>query len=78
MTEKPDRTEDCIGLACPQPVLRTRVALGKMKAGEILEILADDPGAKKDITSLVRRLDHTMLQLSEDEGILRFLIQKND
>jgi tRNA 2-thiouridine synthesizing protein A len=78
LTEEPDRTVDCIGLVCPQPLLRTRVALGKMEAGDILEVLADDPDAKKDITGLIRRLDHTLLDLSEDDFILRFLIRKND
>jgi TusA-related sulfurtransferase len=49
-----------------------------MEAGEILEVLADDPDAKKDITGLVRRLDHTLLDFSEEDAILRFLIRKND
>jgi len=78
LTEDPDRTVDCIGLVCPQPLLKTRVALGRMKAGEILEVLADDPDAEKDITGLVRRLDHTLLDFSEEDAILRFLIRKDD
>lgn len=78
MTQEPDKTVDCIGLACPQPLLKTRVALGKMNSGEILEILADDPDAQKDVTGLVRRMDHTLLAVTEEDNILRFLIRKND
>ncbi|HIE19335.1 TPA: hypothetical protein EYP75_06375, partial [Candidatus Bathyarchaeota archaeon] len=53
---KPNKTLDCTGLYCPEPVFRTRIELDKMKSGEILEVLADDPAAKEDIKSLVKRI----------------------
>jgi len=45
----PDKTIDCVGLFCPMPVVKTKLELEKMKYGEILEIIADDPGFLKDL-----------------------------
>lgn len=73
---KPNRTLDCIGLYCPEPVLRTRLELDKMSVGEILEVLADDPAADEDIKSLVKRTGHELLELSRKGDALRFLIKK--
>ena len=51
---KVDRTLDCIGLYCPQPVFETRIELDKMSDSEILEVLADDPASEEDIKSLIK------------------------
>ena len=72
----PDKTLDCIGLYCPEPIFRTRIELDKMKHGEILEVLADDPAAKGDIKSLVKRIGHELLEVENVKGIFRFLIRK--
>jgi len=47
-----------------------------MKHGEILEVLADDPAAKEDIKSLVKRIGHELLEVENVKGIFRFLIRK--
>jgi len=72
----PDRTLDCIGLYCPEPVFRTRMELDKMTMGEVLEVLADDPAAEEDIKSLVKRLEQQFLEFSKEGNTLRFLIKK--
>jgi len=72
----PDRTLDCIGLYCPEPVFRTRMELDKMTVGEVLEVLADDPAAEEDIKSLVKRLEQQFLEFSKEGNTLRFLIKK--
>ena len=76
MKTKPDRTIDCLGLYCPEPVYRTRVELDNMQAGQILELMADDPAAETDIPSLVRRLGHQLLSTSKEGNSIRFLIRK--
>jgi len=76
MSEKPDRSLDCIGLYCPEPVFRTRLALDDLQVGQVLEITADDPAAEEDIKRLVRRLGHEILELESDGGEVRFLIKK--
>ena len=72
----PDRTLDCIGLYCPEPVFRTRVELDRMGADEVLEVIADDPAAEEDIKSLVKRIGYDLLKISREDDFLRFLIRK--
>ncbi len=73
---RPNRTLDCIGLYCPEPVFRTRVELDKIAVGEVLEVLADDPAAEEDIKSLVRRTGQELVELRDNGSHLRFLIRK--
>ena len=76
MKVKPDRTLDCVGLYCPEPVFRTRTELDNTKIGEILEILADDPAAEADIKSLVKRLQQEIVSVRKEGNTLRILIKK--
>lgn len=74
---KPSETIDCVGLYCPQPLFQTRKAIDNLKSGEILEVLADDPGAESDLKSFARRTGHRIVLTERlSEGILRFLIEK--
>lgn len=76
MNLKPDRVLDCIGLYCPEPVFRTRLALDEMDVGQVLEVTADDPAAEEDIKRLVRRLGHEVLSLESDDDQVKFVIKK--
>ena len=76
LSGKTNRTLDCIGLYCPEPVFRTRVELDQLNKGEVLEVLADDPAAEEDIKSLVKRLGHNLLEINREDHAIRFLIKK--
>ncbi|TET64804.1 hypothetical protein E3J49_03300 [Candidatus Bathyarchaeota archaeon] len=76
MMVKPDRTLDCLGLYCPEPVFRTRIELDNMRIGEIMEVLADDPAAEADIRSLVKRLEQEIVNVSKNGNTVRILIKK--
>jgi tRNA 2-thiouridine synthesizing protein A len=76
MKVKPDRTLDCVGLYCPEPVFRTRIELDNTKIGEVLEILADDPAAEADIKSLVKRLQQEIVSVRKEGTTIRILIKK--
>ena len=76
MEVNPDRTLDCLGLYCPEPVFRTRMELDNIEIGEILEVLADDPAAEADIRSLVKRLEQEIVDIRKDGNTVRILIKK--
>jgi len=76
MSTKPDRTLDCIGLYCPEPVFKTRLELDELKLGETLEVLADDPAAESDIRSLVKNLEQELVSVSKDGNTVRIVIKK--
>jgi len=73
---KPDRTLDCLGLFCPEPVYRTRLELDIMRVGDILEVTADDPAAEMDIQSLVKRLGQEVISVTKKGNKVVFLIRK--
>ena len=73
---KSDRTLDCVGLYCPEPVFRTRQELDKLSFGQILELIADDPAAEADIQSLVKRTGHKLLTIWKESNQIHFLIKK--
>jgi len=77
-TEKivPNRTLDLRGLFCPEPILKTSVALGKMEVGEVIEVLADDPAAEEDFKSWARRAEQELLSVEKEGRDFRFLIRK--
>lgn len=76
MTVKVDKKLDCLGLYCPEPVFRTRLALDEMEIGETLEVVADDPAAESDIYSLVKHLEQEIVSSAKEGSTIRILIKK--
>lgn len=68
-------TLDATGLICPLPILKAKKAIKSVPDGGRLEVLATDPGAVADFETFCSLTGHTMLEQSEDNGVLRFLIQ---
>jgi tRNA 2-thiouridine synthesizing protein A len=73
---KADKSLDCLGLFCPEPVFNTRLQLDEMKVGETLEVTADDPAAKSDIENLAKNLGYQVLESKQENGITRIIIKK--
>jgi len=76
MKSKPDRTLDCVGLYCPEPVFKTRLELDEMKVCETLEVLADDPAAESDIRSLVKNLKQELVSVVRKGDQVQIMIKK--
>ncbi len=76
MSTKPDRTLDCIGLYCPEPVFKTRMELDELRLGETLEVLADDPAAESDIRSLVKNLEQELVSVTKEGNTVQIVIKK--
>jgi len=72
----PNRTLDCLGLFCPEPVFRVRMELDNMKVGEVLEVMADDPAAEEDIRSLCKRLEQEIVSVNKEGNTVHFIIKK--
>ena len=71
-----DRTLDCLGLYCPEPVFRTRQEIDKMDVGQVLEIVADDPAAEADIQSLTKRTGQELIEIRREGSHIIFFIRK--
>jgi tRNA 2-thiouridine synthesizing protein A len=72
-----DQELDACGLNCPLPILRAKKTLNGMQSGQILRIIATDPGSVKDFEAFARQTGNSLLESSEGDGKFTFLIKKN-
>ena len=68
---------DVRGLNCPLPIKHTRESLKEMKSGEVLRVVATDPGSVRDIESFCGQTGNTLLPSPEVAGEYVFLIKKS-
>jgi tRNA 2-thiouridine synthesizing protein A len=61
-------TVDCLGLSCPIPVVRLAGAVAAVEVGAVVELLADDPGARVDVPVWCRLKDQELLGQHDREG----------
>ncbi len=70
------KTLDTKGLNCPLPVLKARRAMKDLAPGEVLEVLATDPGAVEDFRHFSEATGHAILETREEDGVYIFHIEK--
>ncbi len=75
---KADQSLDAKGLNCPLPILKTKVILNKMQAGEILYVEATDPHSVVDFEAYCARTEHELMQVVESEELYEFFIRRAD
>jgi len=72
-----DQELDCKGLNCPLPVIKTKKAIDAMDSGQVLKMVATDPGSKNDISAWASRTGHELLSHGEtDDGFVYFIKKK--
>ncbi len=65
---KAHKTLDARGLNCPMPSVKTALTLEGMDAGEVLEVLTDDPVSKKDLPAWAESTGNVVLSIEEETG----------
>lgn len=71
------KTLDCTGLLCPMPVVKTNKAMKEIQVGEVLEMIATDPGSMPDMEAWARQTQHELLEaIDEGNSKFRFIIKK--
>ena len=73
---KADATLDCVGLYCPMPIYQTAKKIKELKAGQVLEILADDEGIKEDMPAWCRTTGNELLGIEEEVGEYKVYVKK--
>ena len=73
---KADSRLDASGKCCPMPIVETNAAIKRMSSGEVLEIIATDPGTLTDIPAWCNRTGHTLLDSGESDGVMQFYVKK--
>ncbi len=70
-------TLDTKGMNCPLPILKAKKALKDLAAGDLLEVLATDPGSVKDFDSFCRTTGNELMETDAgDDGVYTFTIKK--
>jgi tRNA 2-thiouridine synthesizing protein A len=75
-TPKVDREVDARGLNCPLPILRTKKALNDMTSGQLLRVLATDPGSVRDFEVFAKQTGNELVQHGEENGSFVFLMKR--
>ncbi|KAA3626158.1 MAG: sulfurtransferase TusA family protein [Proteobacteria bacterium] len=71
-----DQELDATGLNCPLPILRAKKSLAGLQSGQVLRVVATDPGSVKDFDAFARQTGNELLDSSEDAGTYYFRIRK--
>ena len=67
-----DKELDARGLNCPLPILRAKKALNDMQSGQVLKIVATDPGSVKDFQAFAKQTGNDLLSQSQAEANKEF------
>jgi len=68
---------DARGLNCPLPILRAKKSINELEAGQVLRIVATDPGSLKDFDSFCKQTGNELLSSEDSGGEFTFLIKKH-
>lgn len=72
----PNHTLDARGLQCPMPVVKTSKEIKNVAVGEILQVIATDPGSMADITAWSKSTGNEMLEMEKGDGVFTFYIRR--
>lgn len=72
-----DAELDAKGLNCPLPILRAKKAISALTEGQVLKIIATDPGSVKDFEAFCKQTGNELLSSAEANGAFEFMIKKS-
>lgn len=67
---------DCSGMLCPMPVVKTSKAIKTIDVGQVLEMVATDPGAPPDMEAWARQTGHPILKQTTQNDEYRFWFRR--
>ena len=76
MTMAVAQTLDLKGFNCPIPIVKTAQAMKNLESGDLLEVLATDPGSVPDFTAWSKSTGNELVEHTEDSGVFRFVLRK--
>lgn len=76
MTMEFHKELDARGLNCPLPILKAKKALAEMASGEILRVIATDPGSVRDFQAFAKQTGNTLVGQSENNNEFTFFMKR--
>ena len=71
-----DKELDARGLSCPLPILKTKKSLGELASGQVLKVVATDPGSIKDMQAFANQTGNPLLETTEENKTYVFYLRK--
>jgi tRNA 2-thiouridine synthesizing protein A len=71
-----DKELDARGLNCPLPILRAKKALNELQSGQVLKIVATDPGSIKDFQAFSKQTGNELLSHAEANKEFTFFMKR--
>jgi tRNA 2-thiouridine synthesizing protein A len=71
-----DKEVDARGLNCPLPILRAKKALADMQSGQILKVLATDPGSQRDFAAFAKQTGNQLVDIHTEEKTFVFMMKR--
>ena len=71
-----DKEIDTSGLNCPLPILKAKKALNDMSSGQVLKVIATDPGAARDVEAFARQTGHELVMQEKTETAFVFALKR--
>jgi tRNA 2-thiouridine synthesizing protein A len=72
-----DKELDVRGLNCPLPILRAKKALGDLSSGQVLKVMATDPGSVKDFAAFCKQTGHELVSSAATTAEFTFFLRKH-
>jgi tRNA 2-thiouridine synthesizing protein A len=70
------RTLDVTGMACPMPVVKTKLAMNELESGQVLEVISTDRGSLTDIPAWSEATGNRLIAAEARDATFLFLIEK--
>jgi len=71
-----DKEFDASGLACPMPIVKTKKALADMASGQVLRVVATDPGSVCDMQAFAEQTGNALLASTTESSKFIFFLKK--
>lgn len=71
-----DKVLDTRGELCPMPVIKAKMTINALSSGQVLKLIASDPGSRADIPSWARMSGHQLVRQDLEDGAFVFWVKK--
>jgi tRNA 2-thiouridine synthesizing protein A len=71
-----DASLDAKGLMCPMPIVKLAKKIKELQVGQVLELIADDPGAKEDVPAWCERTHNELVETKQEGNVFYFYIRR--
>jgi tRNA 2-thiouridine synthesizing protein A len=69
---------DLKGMSCPLPIIKTAKAIKAIAPGELLEVVATDPGSVPDFKAWSQTTGNPLVECDQQDGVFHFVLKKKE